>query len=120
MSNIKKNYKELLIDVIKAISDIEFQERIWVRGEGPEVSSFDEEMNFFFDTLEIIDFSKKQEYGFSEEQVNSIYLIRDALDNYCDTLPLVTNDRKIFKDPMWKKIVQLASEVYDKLKNKAA
>ena len=119
MDKRQKNIKKLLIDIIKTISDTKFQERIWVRGEGPEVNSFDEEINNFFDTLEAIDFSKKEEYGLSEKQVNSICMLRDSLDSYCDTLPLIGDDRKILKDPKWREITSLARLVYERLKEAA-
>jgi len=40
----QRTWIDQLADVFSALSDRSFQERVWLRGEGPEVSSFDEEV----------------------------------------------------------------------------
>jgi len=45
-------YYQELLRVIKRISDISYQKRIWVKGEGPECSSFSETIDDFFESYE--------------------------------------------------------------------
>lgn len=47
--NIKLNILKSLLDVISTISDLEYLESIWIKGLGPECSSFEETMCIFFD-----------------------------------------------------------------------
>ena len=38
-----------LLETIEGISDKNYQNRVWIKGIGPEVDDFEETVNYFFD-----------------------------------------------------------------------
>lgn len=102
-------------DVIKPISDKEYQERIWVKGLGPESDSFDETINDFFYFTEKINKDYKK-YELEEDEYDLVKKMEEQIIFFCSSQPVVGNDAEIIKDPHWHKIQDLAKEVYEKLK----
>lgn len=101
-------WSEFMSMQLKEFSDPEFQYRVWLRGEGPEVSSFDEAINLFFDHYD----------GFLDlPAISSNQILSDALKEVYLTLKPITDevmsDKKIdeafLKSPLWKKVIELAT-----------
>lgn len=114
MSKQENSYFTLLLDVIKNIQDKEYQERIWIRAEGPECSDFGDTMNDFFDFYDgIKDFENKYaEYGINAKQYLLLNRLYQQLRDYCDITPISPKDKDILADPRWQKIRDFAKEVY--------
>jgi hypothetical protein len=101
-----------LISVVKVIADQEYQERVWLRGEGPQVDSWDEMICRFFDDYDGDNFvdNHMATAGLSERQQQSLRALRDALNAYSerigDNCPLQT----ILNDPDWQSIRDLTAK----------
>lgn len=95
--------------VIREIADPEFQERVWVRGEGPEVSSWTEAMCKLFDDYHFDDFLDKdwQQFGLSSQLHESLDCLRIQLNEYEEK----ETDAEIVSDSKWQKNMNIAKEV---------
>jgi hypothetical protein len=66
------------------ISDLEYQKRVWIRGDGPEVDDFDETVDFFFDLGDQI-LKNYKDYDISEEQYQLLKEFRGWFKSFADT-----------------------------------
>lgn len=97
------------LDTILGIADKEYQERVWIRAEGPEVDDFDETCNFFFDIGDPI-LESYQEYGLSENQYLLLKKFRDEFEAFSDD----NSWPPFFIDsPEWARIMERAKEVLE-------
>jgi hypothetical protein len=95
-----------LISVVKDISDKEYQERVWLRGEGPEVDSWEEMICRFFDDYDGDNFvdNHMAPAGLSENQQQSLRSFRDELDAYSERIKDDYSLQTILNDPDWQRI----------------
>jgi hypothetical protein len=95
-----------LISVVKVIADQEYQERVWLRGEGPQVDSWDEMICRFFDDYDGDNFvdNHMATAGLSECQQQSLRALRDALNAYSDRIGDEYSLQAILNDPAWQDI----------------
>ena len=100
------------LETIKVLSDKEFQERIWLKGLGPECCDFDEVICDFFDDSEGI-FPKYRKYGISEKQYQILLKFYKLLERYCDYTSEegIVEAEIILKDPKWHEIQEFAKKV---------
>lgn len=107
----RKQILESCLDIIEGISNKEYQKRVWIRGEGPEVDDFDETVcNFFQDGNGIIEDYK--DFGLTEKQYHILVKFREAFEAFCDGPGLTYYLPELFIDtPEWYKIVEMAKEV---------
>ena len=76
-------------DVLREFSSREFQERVWLKGLGPEVSSYEEAMCRLFDDLglsRLVDMEWRQA-GLSEDQVSALRNFRENLLRFDKDIP---------------------------------
>ena len=95
------------LEIIKGISDKEYQKRVWIRGEGSEVDDFDETVcNFFQDGNGII--KNHKDFGLTDKQYHLLVKFRDKFEAFSDE-----NDwpPKFIDTPEWEKIIAMAKEV---------
>ncbi len=105
-----KNILNLVLRKTERISDKEYQKRVWIRGEGPEVDDFDETCNYFFDTGRPI-LEDYKTYGLSATQYHILKKFSDELDIFCDEH---SSWPPFFIDtPEWAKIMKRAKEVLE-------
>lgn len=105
---ITENIYRLIESCLEELSDIEFQKRVWVRGEGPEVSSYSEAVCQLFDDTAIGDFLDDTENGVVlSEELDS--LLRE-LSNILDLIDYRIGASNIIKHPHWPKVRQLAAD----------
>lgn len=98
---------QTLLRIIHHISDTEYQKRVWIRAEGPEVDDFDETCNWFFDVGDPVLESYK-EYGITDDQYQVLKDFRDKFEAFSDE----NSWPPFFIDtPKWARIVELAKEV---------
>ena len=106
--------KQILVsclETIKDISDKEYQKRVWIRGEGPEVDDFDETVcDFFGDGDPIIENYK--DFEITDRQYHLLVKFRDEFDAFCRGPALEYYLPQLFIDtPEWEKITEMAKEV---------
>ncbi len=103
----RKQIIDALLGIIDHLSDKEYQERVWVRGKGPEVDDFDETCcNFFPEGDDVIE--KYKDFGITEAQYKILKKFRDSFRVFSDE----NNWPQEFIDtPGWAKIMKLAKDV---------
>lgn len=110
--NIKLSILKSLLDVVSTISDLKYQERVWIKGLGPECSSFEETMCNFFD-----DFNAEEilinykEYNISDKQYQILLKFYNRLRKFSDKTPSLVHEENIIFDPKWTEIRKLAKDV---------
>lgn len=94
MDNIV-NKKQILggfLENIYCISDEHYQERVWVRAEGPECDDIDDTICDFFDDGGLI-LEKYRDFGVTEKQHELLMLLHNCLLKFaliCLTLSLLS------------------------------
>jgi hypothetical protein len=114
----KKDILDLVLSLIAVIADIEYQTRVWIRGEGPEVDDFDETAcHFLHEGTGVLE--KYKDFGMTESQYQRLKKLRDEFKAFSDE-----NDfpEEFIDSPEWARIMDLAKEVlkafnYKKVRN---
>ncbi len=112
---ITKIIYEQIESCLKELSDIAFQERVWVRGEGPEVSSYTEVVCQLFDDTGIGDelcLEQHDGYVISKDIDPMLHELSDLLDSINSNL----DTQEILKSPNWEEIRSCASHALKLLK----
>ncbi len=105
----KRYILDQFLDIISCISDQEYQKRVWIRGEGPEVDDFDETSCHFFDDGDPI-LKKYKEYNITEKQYQLLVQFRDFFESFVDgDRPYLPKD--FINTPEWERIMNSAKEV---------
>ncbi|MFA5249963.1 MAG: hypothetical protein WC371_00945 [Parachlamydiales bacterium] len=111
MTLTEENRKYILnefLEDIWGISDLEYQKRVWLRGEGPECDSIGETINRFFDTAEFL-LPKYKEFHISKNQyqiLKKFYKEFEAFSQHCYQNPLEFIDSQ-----EWARVMDRAKEV---------
>ena len=95
------------LTTIWGISDIEYQKRIWIRGEGPEWDDFTETVCHFFDDGDPI-LEKYKEYGISDKQYEILKKFRDDFEAFSDGY---SEAFEFIDTPEWAEIMEKAKDV---------
>ena len=103
----KKSILDFVLRLIGHIADIEYQKRVWIRGEGPEVDDFDETVCHFFQEGDGV-IEKYKDFGLTENQLQVLKKFRNQFEEFSDK-----NDfpEEFIDTPEWKKITEMAKEV---------
>ena len=103
----KKNILNFFLENIAGISDVEYQKRVWIRGEGPECDDFDETVCFFFEDSDSI-LDNYKDFGVTDSQYHLLVKFRDVFSAFSDE-----NDfpERFIESPEWKRITEMAKEV---------
>ena len=99
-----------LLSTIREIGDESFQERVWLKGCGPEVSSYEEVMCRFFDdyAIENVIDVEWRALGLTVRQREGLISLRDALDIFGNSVRETPEPTTILSDPRWHSIRELA------------
>ena len=92
---------------IDGISDLEYQKRVWIRGEGPEVDNFDETVCHFFDDGDPI-LKNYKDYGITDSQYQLLKQFRGQFMDFSDKHHWPEGFIAI---PEWEKITEMAKKV---------
>jgi hypothetical protein len=115
----KKQILTSVLETIEGISDKEYQKRIWIRGEGPEVDDFDETCcNFFGDGDPLLENYK--DFRITESQYQILKKFRDKFEVFANDNHF---PHKFIDTPKWNEITEMAKEVlkaFNYRKNKPA
>lgn len=107
----KKQILEGFIDIFTRISNKEYQKRIWVKGEGPEVDDFDDTVCDFFGECDPI-LENYKDFGITDNQYELLVKFRDEFRDFSRKRDLPPD----FLDfPEWGKITERAKEVLQAL-----
>ena len=108
------NRKQLLLsvlDTVWCVSDKDYQKRVWILGNGPEVDDYDETVcNFFGDAKPIIDQHKK--YLLTQNQFKVFHDFYIDFSSFEDSVGINYSVPEEFIDtPEWAKVMESAKEV---------
>jgi hypothetical protein len=103
-----------LIRTAYVFADPSFQERVWVRGEGPEVSSYVEAVETL-DDYRIEHFANDDalKYGFSKDMVEKLRLFTRTAEAFNENLTPTLNDADIIALPEWQAVMTAAAIFVD-------
>jgi hypothetical protein len=106
-----------VLEVLQEFSSREFQERIWLHGLGPEVSSYEEAMCRLFDDLgfsRLIDVEWRQS-GLSESQMLTLKEFRENLLKFDKDIPEIPAPTDILNRPSWEDVREYATKAAEAL-----
>lgn len=103
----RKQIMETFIRILDHISDKEYQKRVWIRGEGPEVDDFDETVCHFSQEGDGI-IEKYKEFGLTEYQYQTLNKFRKQFKLFYDKNDL---PEEFIDTPEWAKIMESAKHV---------
>jgi hypothetical protein len=95
------------LQTIKWISDKEYQKRVWIRGEGPEVNDFDETACYFFDNVEPV-LKEYKKCGITKSQYQILKKFRDKFNAFSDEH---SYEPEFIDTPEWNEITEMAKVV---------
>jgi hypothetical protein len=102
-----------LLQNITAISDKEYQMRIWIQGEGPEVDDFDETAcNFFQDVRGVL--SQYRAFGINKTQYTILMRFMELFDRFCNQYAIhYVDENQFINTTEWQQIVDEAKKVLE-------
>lgn len=109
----KKQRLNSFIENIAHISDESYQERVWIKYEGPECEEIDDAVCDFFDDGDPI-LEKYEDFGITENQYESLIALREKLDSFIDEHEIFSQEvpaAHLIKLPEWKRIMNSAQAV---------
>lgn len=95
------------LGVIAGISDKSYQERIWIRGEGPECDDFTETVCFFFELGDFI-LNNYRAYGITDQQYYHLIKFRADFEKFSNRQSWAP---EFIDTPEWAEIMEKAKEV---------
>ena len=106
-NNTKASVLNGFLRIISRISDKSYQERVWIRGEGPEFDDFTETVCFFFEIGDYI-LSDYKSYGITTQQYAHLKEFRDIFEQFSDQQSWAP---EFIDSPEWAQIMERAKEV---------
>lgn len=103
----RKQIMETFVRIMKHISDKDYQKRIWIRGEGPEVDDFDETVCHFFQEGDGI-IEKYKDFELTEHQYQSLKKFRDHFKAFSEENDL---PEEFIDTAEWNGIMNMAKDV---------
>ena len=110
-----------ILDVTRDLADVDYQERVWVRGEGPEVDSSTEAICRLIDDYDLATFLAQaaEKAWISEEQLAALRQLEAALAPYAGNGG-GADDATTIQSPGWHKIRKLAQATLETFTTPAA
>ena len=109
----KNEFVKDFLYVVDLISDKAYQERVWIRVEGPECDDLGETYNEFFPFVEVL-LDREKNYFFTEMQHKLVVELRNKLDKFEDNCILskpYKTEEQLINLPEWQEIRDLAKKV---------
>lgn len=94
---------------ISCIADKEYQKRVWIKGEGPQVDSFEDTVCDFFTTCDSI-LENYKDFKVTGKQYDVLKLFRDRFRIFSDKN---NHPHEFIDSPEWERIMQLAMQVLE-------
>ena len=109
MDQDRQQILNTFLRILEHISDLYYQRRVWILGEGPEVDDFDETACHFFQEGDgIID--EYTEYEINDHQYQLLKKFRETFQIFSDEHDWPED---FIDTPEWAKIMQMAKEVLE-------
>jgi hypothetical protein len=107
-----------IAECIRQLASIEFQERVWVRGDGPEVSSFDELVCQLFDDTGLgeVLLAGRGAATFGVDADLELRRLSDMLDR----VPAGLDAGSLLRHPIWPEVLVVARRAAALLPDSAA
>ena len=111
-------YRNIFLDSLDDISNVEKQEKAWIHGNYEGFNTFVEIFEGFISPCE----SVKKWSIFSDQQRQDLQRLYDLLINYDDTKKVGNqifekSDKEICQDSAWKEIREFGKHLYEELSN---
>jgi hypothetical protein len=106
----RNTWLERILGAVRDLSDADYQERVWVRGRGPEADSSTEAVCRLLDDYDLAGFlaeSGKRRW-LSDDQFAALRAIEVALDNYLARDEDQIDDAVRIASPGWHELRKLA------------
>jgi len=103
----KKNILNLVLSVISDITDKKYQERIWIRREGPEIDDFIEACCVFFSDCDPM-LEKYRDFRITDSQYKILKNFRDRFKTFSNKYDFA---EEFIDTPEWDEIREMAKEV---------
>ncbi len=110
---IRQQILEEFLKNILRLSDEKYQERIWVRAEGPECNDIDDAVCDFFDDGNPI-LEKYIDYEITENQYKLLMILHSKLRKFTDVFGVyspVKSTAHLIKLPQWQEIREISKKV---------
>ena len=107
---------EQIAIALEGLGDRQFQQRVWLRGEGPEVSSFDEAVCALDDKdlAGLIDHCG--EWGYPGDLADRLRRYDQALEQFIHDIGPYPRTELILSDPRWAGLCEEAKGLADELR----
>ncbi|MEI8300775.1 MAG: hypothetical protein WCG10_04085 [Chlamydiota bacterium] len=112
---IRAQILEEFLKNIGCIADEQYQQRVWVRAEGPECNDIHDAVCDFFDDGNPI-LEKYQDYGITSSQLNALWTLHRELSEFTDMEGVCNpykSTEKLVQMPKWQEIRNLAKQVLE-------
>ena len=96
-----------LLEIIQSISNKEYQKRVWIRGEGPEIDDFTETVCKFFDNGDPV-LDAYRICDITESQYQILKKFRDRFSSFSDEH---SYEPEFIDTLEWNEITEMAKEV---------
>jgi len=108
-NEVAKRLLNNLLEIIQDLSDKEYQKRIWIRGEGPEIDDFTEAVCRFFENGDPI-LSEYKRCGMTEGQKELLKRFQDKFKAFADDNYSL---EEFIDTPEWTEITEMAKKVLE-------
>ena len=108
----RRQILDSFIENISGMSDEEYQERVWVRAEGPECDDIDDTICDFFDEDYILE--KYQDFGITEKQYELLMKLHGKLREFTDKYGVYSSEKStenLIALPQWQEIRDLSKKI---------
>jgi hypothetical protein len=105
-----------IICTVHEFADLGYQQRVWVKGEGPESSSYTEAMCALFDDAQVARFIADDyalTLGFSQAMVETLAAFIEILEAFDGVTQRDTDDAHIVALPAWRSVTNCAANFLD-------
>ncbi len=103
---------------LKRLGDPDYQQRVWINHEGPEVGDYDETSGRFMQKCEEIFKHPDSFEGIDDTVLESLKLLYDKLDEFDNQIVSKFpegKDQDFLLSPNWREIQKQAAETYSKI-----
>ena len=107
--------KSLVLECLKELSDIDYQQRVWIEGTPNEVSGFNDVVAALFDDSALGESLEKNDVTFT---IKADSMLR-VFDKKIVSLPDSLSTKRLIELPQWNEITELAGRIYDQLESES-
>lgn len=116
------NMREELLEYLGGLADVDYQQKVWVRGEphpGVQHDELDYALHFLFDDTDLAATPEKSIGVFllNKEEARLVHSVTQALDSLLTQYGVELSDAEYLAKPEWIKVVDSARVALDTLKN---